>query len=362
MDENYIVTKSNYFIMNSSYDLSMQEQKIILTLASMVQPTDEDFRPYKFKIIDFMKLLGISTKTKYTEIPKITKELMKKVFEINEGKKLIQTAWLSGAVYEKGTGCVELAFSPYLKPYMLQLKENFTRYKLGNILNMKSKYSPRVYEFLKCNEFKKQVTIELEDLKIVVGANEKAYKVYQNVKKKVILQAQKELSKLTDISFDFEEIKTGRKVTSLKFNIQTKSKLFKEPIPLSSIADEEVSATTTHMEEENSIKKVMSIMSDSKIEALEAKKIIDTANGDINIIKEKYDIVSQMKRVGSVVATMIDAIKKDYQAPKGNVTVAKGSFNDYEQRTYDFDELEKRLLGWDKDEVGEEFQQLSVRK
>ncbi|MCB2362240.1 replication initiation protein [Clostridium estertheticum] len=362
MDGNYIVTKSNYFIMNSSYDLSMQEQKIILTLASMVQPTDEDFRPYKFKIIDFMKLLGISTKTKYTEIPKITKELMKKVFEINEGKKLIQTAWLSGAVYEKGTGCVELAFSPYLKPYMLQLKENFTRYKLGNILNMKSKYSPRIYEFLKCNEFKKQVTIELEDLKIVVGANEKAYKVYQNVKKKVILQAQKELSKLTDISFDFEEIKTGRKVTSLKFYIQTKSKLFKEPIPLSSIADEEVSATTTDLEEENSIKKVMSIMSDSKIEALEAKKIIDTANGDINIIKEKYDIVSQMKRVGSVVATMIDAIKKDYQAPKGNVTVAKGSFNDYEQRTYDFDELEKRLLGWDTDEVGEEFQQLSVRK
>jgi DNA replication protein DnaD len=24
----------------------------------------------------------------------------------------------------------------------------------------------------------------------------------------------------------------------------------------------------------------------------------------------------------------------------------KGSFNDYEQRTYDFDELEKKLLGW----------------
>lgn len=54
---------------------------------------------------------------------------MKKVFDIQEGNKIIQTAWLSGAVYEKGTGYVELTFSPYLKPYMLQLKEKFTQYQ-----------------------------------------------------------------------------------------------------------------------------------------------------------------------------------------------------------------------------------------
>ena len=40
--------------MNSSYDLSLEEQKIILTLASMVQPNDEEFKPYIFKISDFM--------------------------------------------------------------------------------------------------------------------------------------------------------------------------------------------------------------------------------------------------------------------------------------------------------------------
>ena len=28
MDKNYLVTKSNYFIMNSNYDLSLEEQKI----------------------------------------------------------------------------------------------------------------------------------------------------------------------------------------------------------------------------------------------------------------------------------------------------------------------------------------------
>ena len=155
MKDDYLVTKSNYFIMNSSYDLSLQEQKLILTLASMVQPKDEEFKPYIFKINEFMKLLEVEDKSKYTEIPKITKELMKKVFEIQEGKKIIQVAWLSSAEYEKGSGRVELQFSPKLKPYMLKLNKLYTSYKLANILNMKSKYSPRIYEFLKCNEFKK---------------------------------------------------------------------------------------------------------------------------------------------------------------------------------------------------------------
>ena len=84
MDKNYLVTKSNFFIMNSSYDLSVEEQKIILTLASMVQPNDEHFKVYKFKVKDFINLLGIENQNKYKSVPKITKDLMKKVDEHNK--------------------------------------------------------------------------------------------------------------------------------------------------------------------------------------------------------------------------------------------------------------------------------------
>jgi len=60
---------------------------------------------------------------------------------------------------------------------------------------------------------------------------------------------------------------------------------------------------------------------------------------------------------------MLDAIKGDYQLPKGKKRV--GSFNDYEQRSYDFDKLERKLLGWDineMDDVGEEYQQAKYLK
>lgn len=341
MHKDYLVTKSNYFIMNSSYDLSLEEQKIILTLASMVQPSDEGFKPYSFKINDFMELIGVSTKTKYTEIPKITKELMKKVFEIQEGNKIIQTAWLSGAMYEKGTGMVELTFSPYLKPYMLKLNSMFTQYKLANILSMKSKYSPRIYEFLKCNEFKKQgyIEIEVEELRKLLRA-ENIYPLYADFKRYVILQTQKELKKLSDLSFEFEEIKTSRKITSIKFYITSNKSACKNEIAIT-LAESKAKP----QQNINDIKIVKEII-EEQISDLEAIKILSSANGDINIIKEKYIYSKRVAKIDNVVGWIIDAIKKDYKPSRGKTKVDK--FNDYEQRSYDFVDLEKKLLGWDK--------------
>lgn len=337
MNKDYLVTKSNFFIMNSSYDLSLQEQKIILTLASMVQPLDEEFKPYKFKINDFMKLLDVDTKTKYTEVPKITKNLMKKVFEIRQGKKILQVAWLSSAEYEEGSGYVELEFSPKLKPFMLKLNSMFTQYRLENILSMKSKYSPRIYEFLKCNEFKQQgyMQIEVEELRKLLKA-ENIYPRYNDFKRKIIMQTQKELRKKTDISFDFKEIKTGRKITSLKFYIKSNN---------------EVAATKSDEEapkQKNYIKVVKKIVVKPEITSLEAKKIYDSARGDLKQIQKVYDYF-QNKHVENFIGTLISMVKPGaFQKPKSNVPV--DDFNSYGQRQYNFNDLEKRLLGWQNEE------------
>ncbi|MBU3157733.1 replication initiation protein, partial [Clostridium estertheticum] len=279
MDKNYIVTKSNNLI-NCNYDLSLQEQKIILTLASMVQPQDENFKPYIFKIKDFMKLLGIDNKSKYTEIPKITKELMQKVFEIKKGNKVTQLAWLSSAEYEKGTGMVELEFSPKLKPYMLGLKEFYTSYKLDNVLSLKSKYSVRLYEILKSNLYRKYIEIEVEEFKNMVGSKEKAYNIYNNFKNRILIRAQKELIEKTDIKFDFEEIKTGRKVTSIKFII-TSNKVSNE---IAASLEKINPKLQQNMDDINRIKEIIN----EPIKDIDALKLFEIAKGDINIIKEKY--------------------------------------------------------------------------
>ena len=348
MDKNYLVTKSNYFIMNCNYDLSLEEQKIILTLASMVQPNDEEFKPYNFKIADFIKLLGVETQTKYTEIPRITKNLMKKVFEIQEGNKIIQTAWVSGVIYEKGTGMVTLKFNPDLKPYMLQLKEKFTQYQLANILSMKSKYSPRIYEILKCNKFKKQgyIEIEVEELRKILKA-EKIYPRYNDFKRKIIQQTQKELKQKTDISFDYEELKTGRKVTSIKFLIKAKeyNKAKKE---IAVTLDNTSIENEIHKnDEKNYINKVKSILRE-KITSLQAKQIYDAAGGDIDLIKEMYKM-SEFNRepIKNIVGWLIKAVSINYNENIEKIKAKKvDKFNDFPQRSYDFDKLENNLLRW----------------
>ena len=347
MDKNYIIKKSNYFIMNCSYDLSLSEQKIILTLASMVQPDDEDFKPYRFKISDFMALLDVDTKTKYTEIPKITKELMKKVFEIEEDDTIIQTAWLSSATYKKGSGIIELEFSPRLKPYMIKLNGLFTQYKLSNILSMKSKYSPRIYEILKCNEYKKQgyIEIDVDELRKLLKA-ENIYPRYNDFKRKILEQTQNELKKITDIDFDFEEFKTGRKVTSLKFYINSNKNKF---INNTSSVDEVATTTSNDKDSKDSsedeINSIIIMMKDHNITALEAKKIYNSACGDLKHIAKIYNHFKN-KNADNFVALIIKMVKPgEFIEPKKNKTKTK--FNNFNGRDYDYDDLEKKLLGWD---------------
>lgn len=214
----YLVLKSNSLVC-ANYDLSSQEQKIILMVASLIKPQDKEFYTCTLQIKDFMDLVGIVNKGTYKDIANITKGLMKKVFEIKENNTVLQLSWFSSVEYRTGT--VELEFSPKLKPYLLEIQSLYTKYKLKNILNLKSKYSIRIYEILKCNAFKKHpYTIDIIELKKMTGGTK--YVDNSNYRKRVLKPAQKEVNKLTDISFEFEEIRKGRRIIAIKFLIINK--------------------------------------------------------------------------------------------------------------------------------------------
>ncbi|MDY4253201.1 MAG: replication initiation protein [Clostridium sp.] len=303
---------------------------------------------------DFMKLLGVENQAKYTEIPKITKELMKKVFEIEEGNRIIQSAWLSGTIYEKGTGCVTLKFNPDLKPYMLKLNNMFTQYRLANILSMKSKYSPRIYEILKCNEFKKQgyIDLQIEDLRKLLKA-ENIYPRYNDFKRKIIEQTQRELKKLSDISFDFEEIKTGRKVTSLKFYIHS-NKVKKTTENKITHPIDEVSATVVEDIEDDIILQIRNIIKhvcNKNITDKAANEIYKSALGNKDYVNNTLELIKEVAQYSltqNIKTSFVGWFKttvRNYEKPIKKAKQLK--FNNFKGRDYDYDDLEKKLLGWD---------------
>lgn len=221
-NENNLVTKSNMLI-EANYKLGVVEQKIILCLASNIHPKDSDFKTYTLPIKEFHKLLGLKGSPKYSELRQITKELMQKVFEVRINKKIIQVAWLSYVAYNESEGTIDVRFDPFLRPYLLQLKREFTSYKLENVVKLKSSYAIRIYELLKQYEKLQERTILLADLRKMLGA-EDIYPAYGNFKQRVLIPAQKELKKKTDINFEIEEIKVGKKVDKVKFVITSVQK------------------------------------------------------------------------------------------------------------------------------------------
>lgn len=356
MDKNYLVNKSNSLI-TANYDLSLQEQKLILTLASTVQPNDEDFKEYEFKIKDFMDLLEIRNKSGYAEIKQMTKNLMRKVFEIREGKDTIQLAWFSSVRYREGEGIVILKFDNCLKPYLVQLKEFYTSYKLENILSLKSKYALRLYEIMKCNQFRKSFEIELDEFKRILGITEKSYSVYQNVKNKVVLQAQKELSTKTDISFDFQEIKTGRKVTSIKFFIKSNKMVNapKEKPPINEVSVDREEKPLDIIE-----KDIQEIMDITKNEFGEQTAMLfrTLSNGDISQIRKVYEYMNT-KSIKDNRAGYMRRLLENFEEPK--TSTGKIKFNNFEAREKSprYLKLEELcLLGQASEEERKEFDKM----
>lgn len=113
-----LVRKGNDLI-NARHELNVNENRLILLTLTEIQPGDEDFKPYRIRISDFIDLTGKTNKAMYDRARQITKSLMGKVFEIPQENGHLQVAFLSRARYERGKGYVELSFDPALKPYLL---------------------------------------------------------------------------------------------------------------------------------------------------------------------------------------------------------------------------------------------------
>ena len=223
--KNYLIVKNNDLV-ESRYKLSLQEQKLILVLTSKIKKEDTELKKYQFYVSELADFLGLKKDGYYTELKKITEKLITRSLKIKEPDGLLQISFLSSAKYFKNKGKVELSFDEKLKPYLLQIKNNFTKYQLKNIVQLNSVYAIRIYELCKQyeNTDQKERIIELEELKAILGIEKGKHKLYGHFKKYVLEIAKREINAKTDIEMDFEGIKTVRKITDVKFTIKRKEK------------------------------------------------------------------------------------------------------------------------------------------
>lgn len=214
---NPLAIQSNALI-HARYEMTALQKKILLMLISKIQPDDFDFKPYRIYAKDFLKAAELKSTQIYGKLKLATEGLLSKVFWIKKPTGVLQITILSSAEYFEGKGVMELCFDPKLKPYLLQLKEQFTIMPLKQVLSLRSVYSIRIYEMLQQFKSTGYFITKVDDLKYKLNIDGK-YRSYNLFKRNVILQAQKELAN-TDMAFTFEEIKAGRRIDIIKFKLQ----------------------------------------------------------------------------------------------------------------------------------------------
>jgi len=222
----YKIVKDNQIIQKSRYELSAQEQKIILYLISKIKPGDSEFNLYEFKIVDFCEVCGIDKENgkNYINLKRTIKELADKSIwvTLENGKETI-IRWIERPYIDKKNGTIEIKLDELMRPYLLQLKERFTAYNLYFTLAMKGKYSIRIYEILKSYENLLGWTFELDDLKRQLNAEK--YTMYKDFRVNVLDVALDEINAFSDITVTYTIEKKGRKVDKIKFKIKPKKEI-----------------------------------------------------------------------------------------------------------------------------------------
>ena len=215
------VVKANELIQKSRFSLSLQQQKVVLYLISQITPFDEDFKLYEFSIVEFCKVCGIDYDSgkNYADLKAAIKEIADKSVWIRlaNGKQTL-VRWIEKPYIDDNSGLIQIKLDADMKPYLLQLKENFTQYELLWTLNFKSKYTIRLYELVKSIHYHELDTYSrdftLEELRGMLGAE--TYKTYQTFKVRVLEPSIEEVNQYSDKNVSFEPIKNGRAVSKIR--------------------------------------------------------------------------------------------------------------------------------------------------
>lgn len=216
-----LVVKDNIFLRQSRAQLSAVELKIIIYLISKIKAEDTDITKVHINIKDFCKLTNIEPKgNNYSKVRESIKSLKRKTWwiEVDDGNSDLLYSWIDYALIRKNTGDIEIALSQYLKPYIIQLRSNFTRYRLNEILNLKSKHAIKIFELATSYLYKGQFKISLEELKDYLGIENK-YSDWRDFRKTVLEPSVKQINDNTYINIDYEAIKNGKKVEDLVIKV-----------------------------------------------------------------------------------------------------------------------------------------------
>ena len=243
-DRQQFVVKSNDLIRYSRFSLTAQQQKILLFAISKIRPLDTSEIWYDFSISDICHACGVDIDgggVYYRTMKDDLKTLRDTSYWITGAdgvERLI--SWLDRVEITPNRGKVRIKFNDMMQPYLFELKERYTQYKLETILVFDSVYSIRLYEILRSHTTRQRLEHDIEvdafytveNLKKMLdiagsprgrkkkGDKPERYTTWNDFNRYVIRKAVDEINTYSDdMHIDYELLRDGRTVTGINFII-----------------------------------------------------------------------------------------------------------------------------------------------
>jgi hypothetical protein len=289
-----LVRKSNH-VNEAITKLTVQHQRLLAILISAIRPDDAEMQTHTFAATEIAEICQLDARNYYKEARQIVSELLRKTLLLREDDgKLYEFQWLSVGVYHEEKGLISMAIHPKLQPYFLQLQSRFVQYQLGDVLQLKSKYSIRLFELLKQYLPIGERTFELEEIRKMIGVEDGELTLFADFKKRAIEPAIDEINAKSPILVSVEYIKISRAVAFLKFKIKEKVKI-PEMMEFSVIT------------EEPGIEDLLNLIPDSIKRLKSTRNLLNKA-----LKKYDYDYIKE-----TILYTNTREIRKDYLALLG---------------------------------------------
>ena len=230
---NNLVYQHNNLIA-ASYDLTVTEKKLLLGCISKINSFENitSDTPFSFNIYEAEQVLGLdlSNSGSVALYRKAAKGLMTKVISNDEDKNWMDTTFAQTSKYDFENKTMTIYFSVGIIPYLSNLHEQFTKYRLMHVGRLESKYSLRLYEFVVMwigkNYGRKTVKkFTLEEFDNLISTKGKSYldSSISMFKKRVVDLACDQITAETDVSVTPQYMKTGRKITHIKLEFFIKN-------------------------------------------------------------------------------------------------------------------------------------------
>ncbi len=220
------VTQGNA-LARSAQQMTIYEKRLIYIAIASISRDQADFVSTDIPVVELERLFGVNTKAIYKIAKETALSLLERTILIGsdtEGWTAFQ--WVSRARYvpahkhPKGVSSLQITFHEDLKPYLLQLRNNFSSIPLLELLSIPSFNSARLFEVLHHDSFRGQklfITYEIEDLKKRIGLEGK-YTKFKDFRY-VLDRAQADLAAYTGLIFSYTGIQQGRSYTQLRVRI-----------------------------------------------------------------------------------------------------------------------------------------------